>query len=137
MFQRPTETYRANTEVDALEVLRAVHVQAVVHHAALLARLHRARAERVPRRLDMVRNPVVDCLVVLGGVLDVLVHLRRVVHVAGLVPRAHVDADRQPVRVDLLRSPDVDVAARRGGVGVEARVVRRKLTAEGCERNGT
>ena len=64
-------------------------------------------------------------------VLDVLVHLRRVVRLAGAVPGAHVDADGQGVREQLLRGLDVDVVARRGRVGVELRVVRGELAAEG------
>lgn len=70
-----TCTHWANTEVDTLEVGRAVHAEALVDHTALLARLHCARAERVPGRLDVVGNPVVDRLVVLLGVLDVIVYL--------------------------------------------------------------
>ena len=100
--------------------------------AALLARLHRARPERVPRRLDVVRDPVVDRLVVRGRVLDVLVHLRRVVRLRGGVPRAHVDAHRQPVREQPLRGLQVDVASGCWGVRVEARVVRGQLAAECC-----
>ena len=73
------EVIRADREVDALEVLRAVDVEALVDDTALLARLHRARAERVPSRLDVVRDPVVDRLVVLGRVLDVLVDLGSIV----------------------------------------------------------
>ena len=50
--------------------------------------------------------------------------------------RTHVDADGEAIGVDLLSSLDVDVLGSGGRRRVEARVVRRKLTAEGCERNG-
>lgn len=126
-------TYRADTEVDTLQVLYTVHVQAGVDNTTLLTGLHRTRAERVPRRLDVVRNPVVDRLVVLLGVLEVLMDLARVVRLGGAVPGAHVDAHSEAVGVDLLRGADVDVLARRRGGRVEVRVVRGELTAEGCE----
>ena len=80
----------------------------------------------------MVRDPVVDRCIVLLRVLDVLVHLGRVVRLAGTVPRAPVDADGEPVREQLLRGPDVDITTRRGRGRVEVRVVRGKLAAEGC-----
>ena len=128
------KTYGADTEVDTLEVLSAVDTQALVDNTALLARLHRASTERVPGGLDVIRDPVVDGLVVLLGVLYVLDHLLRVVRFRGAVPGAHVDADGEAVGVDLLGRLDVDVAARRRGVGVEVRVVGGELATEGCGR---
>ena len=79
----------------------------------------------------MICDPVVDRLVVILGVLDILMHLRRIVCVAGLVPGAHVDADGEAVGQELLRGPDVDVLAGGGRVGVEVRVVGGELAAEG------
>ena len=100
----------------------------------------------------MVGDPIVDGLVVLLRVVDVLVHLVRVVLLTRLVPstwtgtktesggnemrdgvrvHTHVDTDGEAIRVDLLRGLDVDVAARRGRRGVEAWVVRGELAAEG------
>ena len=85
----------------------------------------------MPRRLNMVRDPVVNRLVIVLAILDILMHLRRIVRVAGLVPGAHVDADGEAVREQLLRRLDVDVASIRRRVGVEARVVRGELATEG------
>lgn len=93
-------------------------------------RTKQLRTQRVPGRLDVISDPVVDRLVVLLGVHDIIMHLLRIVRVAGLVPRAHVDPDRQAVREKLLCGLKVDVVARRGRVRVEVRVMRGELTAE-------
>ena len=85
----------------------------------------------MPRRLNMVRNPVVDRLVIVLAILDILMDLRRIVCIARLVPGAHVDTDGEAIWQELLRGPDVDVLAGGGRVGVEVRVVGGELAAEG------
>lgn len=135
------KTDRADGEVDTLQVLGAVHAEALVDNTTLLARLHRAGTERVPSGLDVVGNPIVDRLVVLLGVLDVLVDLGWVVYVTWLVPRTcngyqsscprmerqqkrtHVDADGETVGENALGGLDVDVLARSRRRRVEVRVV--------------
>lgn len=47
-------TYRADTQVDTLQVLRAVDAETFVNDTALLTRFHGAGTERVPCRLDVV-----------------------------------------------------------------------------------
>ena len=81
------DTYGTDTKVDTLEVLGTVDVEARIENTTLLARLHGAGTERVPSGLDVVSDPVIDGLVVLFGVLDVVVDLASIVHIAGLVPR--------------------------------------------------
>ena len=88
----------------------------------------------MPRRLNVVCNPVVDRLVVLSGILDVFVDFGGVVRLGWAVPGAHVDTDGQAVREDLPSGLDVDVAARRRRVGVEMGVVGGELATEGCGR---
>ena len=48
------ETYRADTQVDALQVLSAKDAEALVDDTTLLARLHGASTERMPSCLNMV-----------------------------------------------------------------------------------
>ena len=104
----------------------------------------------------MVGDPIVDGLVVLLRVLDVLVHLVRVVLLTRLVPstwtgtktesggnemrdgvrvHTHVDTDGEAFGVDLLGSLDVDVVASSWRRRVEARVVRGELTTVGWKRS--
>lgn len=40
----------------------------------------------MPCGLDVVRNPVIDGLVVLFGVLDIIMNLGSIIHFTGLVP---------------------------------------------------
>ena len=90
----------------------------------------------MPRRLNMICDPVIDRLVVLLGVDDILVDLGRVVRLRRTVPGTHVDTDSERVREELLRGPDVDVLAGGWGTGVEVRVVRGELTTEGVHATG-
>ena len=79
----------------------------------------------------MVSNPIVDGLVVVLGIGDVLVHLRRVERLSGAVPGTHVNARREGTRKDLASGLDVDVLRRGGRARVEVRVMRGELAAEG------
>ena len=85
----------------------------------------------MPKPDQLTRNPVINGLVVLRGVLDVLVYLARVIWLRRPVPCTHVDTDSQAVRVNLLRGLDVDVTARCRRAGMEVWVVRGELAAEG------
>ena len=73
------DVVRADTQVRDLQALDAVHVEALVQHAvlddrvALLGR-HAARAQRVPGRLHVALDPLLDVLEVLGAVLQVFAH---------------------------------------------------------------
>jgi hypothetical protein len=128
-----TEVVGADREVDALEILRAEDVEALVDNTALLAGFHRAGAERVPGGLDVVGDPVVNRLVVLRSVGDVLVHLVGVVRLGGNVPGTHMDADGETVGVDLLGGLNIDVLRRGRRRRVEARVMRGELATVRCE----
>lgn len=79
-----------------------------------------ARSQTMPGSLNMVRDPVVDSLIILLRVLDVLVDLRGIKGFSGAMPGTHVNADGESIRKNLLRGLDINIPAcgRRGRVEV-------------------
>jgi hypothetical protein len=133
---------RANTQIDALEVLSAVDVKTLVDDATLMARLHGASSQTVPSGFDVVRNPVVDSFIIICGILDIVVNadfvgsiiainVVEIRRVRRIVPSSHVDANSKSIGVNLFRSPDVNITTGGRRVRMEARVVGRKLASEG------
>ena len=84
----------------------------------------------MPEPDQLTRNPIINGLVVLRGVLDVLVYLARVIWLRRPVPCTHVDADSQAIRQQLLRSLDVDISACGRRCRVEVGVVRGEFATE-------
>ena len=84
----------------------------------------------MPEPDQLTRNPVINGLVVLRGVLDVLVHLGSIVRVSGLVPGTHMNANSETIRVDLLRCPDIDILGGSRRRRVEPRMMRCEFTTE-------
>ena len=78
----------------------------------------------------MVRDPIVDSLIVLLRVLDIFMDLRGIVGLARAVPCAHMNTDSKAIGEDLLRSLDIDIQARRGRGRVEVWMVGGELTTE-------
>lgn len=85
----------------------------------------------MPGSLDVIGDPIINGLVVFFGVRNVLVHLGRVVCITWLVPCTHVDSHGKTVGEDFLGCLEIDILARRRRVGMEMRMVRRELSAEG------
>ena len=125
-----TKVIWANTQVDTLEISGTIDVETWVDDTTLFSWLHCTSTERVPGGLDVIRDPVVDGLVIIFGVLDVLVHLGSIVRVSGLVPGTHMNANSETVRVDLLRCPDIDILGGSRRRRVEPRMMRCEFTTE-------
>lgn len=77
-------------------------------------------------------NPVVNCLIILLGVLDVVMNFARVIRFTGSVPCAHVNTDSETLGKQLLCGLDVNVLGCSRGSGMEVRVVRSKLATDSC-----
>ena len=58
------------------------------------------------------RNPIIDSLVVIFGVLDILVDFAGVEWLRRAVPSTHVNTNSQRVREELFGGLDVDVPSR-------------------------
>lgn len=83
---RALNTYWADTQVNTLEVLRAIDVETLVDDTTLLTRLHSACSQGMPCSLDVVSNPIVNRLVILLSVLDIFVDLAGVERFTGCMP---------------------------------------------------
>ena len=110
---------------------------------------HAILTERVPCRLDVVCNPVIDGLVILLRVHDIFVDLRGVVRLAGDVPgtyaslntstggkiqrHTHMDTNGKAIGVDLLSSLDIDILSRGRRCRVEAWMMRSELATVRCK----
>jgi len=122
---------RADAQVDAFKVLSTEHVEATIDDATFLPWLHSASTERMPSRLDVVSDPVVDGFVIFSRVLDVLMDFGLVIGLSRPVPGAHVNSDCEPGGQKLLGRLDVDIAGSGRRSWMEVRVVGGELATEG------